>query len=507
MAPEQVRGEAIDARTDIYALGVVLFEMGDRQAAIRRTRTPAGSPTRSCTLRSHLPPQLQPRLNPELERITLKCLERDPENRYQSAKEAGNRSPPAGIADDGVTSASRPHRRPGPASQSRWRSALACRRGRGRGPRSGSGHVATTRSIRPSAVADAIVSIVALPSKVVAQASDQFLTDAIPNTISAHLTQVKRPRDEGAADAASKSIGCAATSASWPTCTASARSCCRRSRPTADRLVLNVQLVDARSRRLLWSRDFEGRRDGYLALARGAAEAAPGRGQAAGCSSRPRRRRRRARKRSSPTSAGMHHFNRYNNQHEKADFDQSLAAFQRALTLDPKMADAAACIAWLYEFADRGRRAGRADCCRRCGDGVSAPSTSTIATAAPGRLWRLPNWREEGARGVPESVAAHVTGERLFDRRQELVAGSILRDEGRRTRFERALPDLGVVGGCKKDDAAVRRRGFELPAGVEAAHVGEIQVHDDDVAGPGAWPRRAAARQWSRCRRRRTRTR
>ena len=48
---------------------------------------------------------------------------------------------------------------------------------------------------------------------------------------------------------------------------------------------------------------------------------------------------------------GLHYFNRYNNQHEKADFDQSLAAFERALTLDPKLADAAACIAWLYEFA------------------------------------------------------------------------------------------------------------------------------------------------------------
>ena len=40
----------------------------------------------------------------------------------------------------------------------------------------------------------------------------------------------------------------------------------------ANHLVLNVQLVEARSRRLLWSRDFEGPRDSYLALARGAAE-------------------------------------------------------------------------------------------------------------------------------------------------------------------------------------------------------------------------------------------
>ena len=81
---------------------------------------------------------------------------------------------------------------------------------------------------------------------------------------------------------------------------------------------------------------------------------------------------------------------------------------------------------------------------------------------------------------MPESVAVRVTGE-TFQSPAGAHRRSILRDESRRTRFERALPDLGVAGGCKKDDAAVQHRGFELPAGVEAAHVGEIQVHHDDV--------------------------
>jgi tetratricopeptide (TPR) repeat protein len=118
----------------------------------------------------------------------------------------------------------------------------------------------------------------------------------------------------------------------------------------ADRLVLNVQLVEARSRRLLWSRDFEGRREAYLALARGAAEELRGvvRPQAAPVSAQARTANSEA---ELAYQRGLHHFNRYNNQHEKADFDQSLAAFERALTLDPKLADAAACIAWLYEFA------------------------------------------------------------------------------------------------------------------------------------------------------------
>ena len=114
--------------------------------------------------------------------------------------------------------------------------------------------------------------------------------------------------------------------------------------------MLNVQLVEARSRRLLWSRDFEGRRDSYLALARGAAEELRGavRPQAAPVIPQSTTSNSEA---ELAYQRGMHHFNRYNNQHEKKDFDQGLAAFQQALALEPRMADAAAGIAWLYQFA------------------------------------------------------------------------------------------------------------------------------------------------------------
>jgi eukaryotic-like serine/threonine-protein kinase len=86
MAPEQLLGGEIDARTDIHAAGLVLYEMATGQrpfAEVERSqligailRRPPLSPT-----------TLNPRLSPELERIIGKCLEKEPEDRYQSAKE------------------------------------------------------------------------------------------------------------------------------------------------------------------------------------------------------------------------------------------------------------------------------------------------------------------------------------------------------------------------------------------------------------------------------------
>ncbi|MGH9788829.1 MAG: protein kinase domain-containing protein, partial [Candidatus Acidiferrales bacterium] len=86
MAPEQLRGEAVDGRTDLYAMGAVLYEMATGLRPFR-----AELPTELSSDILNKPPALPGRLNPdlpaELERIILKSLEKNPERRYQSAKE------------------------------------------------------------------------------------------------------------------------------------------------------------------------------------------------------------------------------------------------------------------------------------------------------------------------------------------------------------------------------------------------------------------------------------
>jgi serine/threonine protein kinase/Tol biopolymer transport system component len=84
MAPEQVRGEAADARADIFALGAVLYEMLSGQRAFRRD---TAVETMTAVLKEELPEWTDAKhpVSPALDRIVRRCMGKNPEQRFQSA--------------------------------------------------------------------------------------------------------------------------------------------------------------------------------------------------------------------------------------------------------------------------------------------------------------------------------------------------------------------------------------------------------------------------------------
>lgn len=86
MAPEQLRGETADARTDVHAVGAVLYEMATGRRPFD-ARLPTALAADIQTKPPEAPTAFNPRLSAELGRIILKCLEKDPRDRYQSAAE------------------------------------------------------------------------------------------------------------------------------------------------------------------------------------------------------------------------------------------------------------------------------------------------------------------------------------------------------------------------------------------------------------------------------------
>jgi serine/threonine protein kinase len=106
MSPEQVRAQKVDHRSDIFSLGVILYEMLSGRRAFRGDST---IETLNAILKED-PPELSEsngRINPALERVVMHCLEKSPEQRFQSARDVA-------FALEGLSSLTSSHTLPTP---------------------------------------------------------------------------------------------------------------------------------------------------------------------------------------------------------------------------------------------------------------------------------------------------------------------------------------------------------------------------------------------------------
>src|SRR4030095_7299485 len=86
MSPAQIVGGDVDSRSDVFSLGVVIYQMATEQLPFSGS-TRAELKDRILHAAPATMMRLNPDIPPELQRITLKCLDKRKDDRYQSGRE------------------------------------------------------------------------------------------------------------------------------------------------------------------------------------------------------------------------------------------------------------------------------------------------------------------------------------------------------------------------------------------------------------------------------------
>ncbi|MCL5265476.1 MAG: protein kinase [Chloroflexi bacterium] len=99
LAPEQIEGQRPDEKSDIYALGLVIYEMLSGRLPFERAETPAQSLALRITAAPKPLAEANPKIPPDLESVVMQALQKDPAGRYETGSLLGDALAAVGKSD------------------------------------------------------------------------------------------------------------------------------------------------------------------------------------------------------------------------------------------------------------------------------------------------------------------------------------------------------------------------------------------------------------------------